>query len=159
MLQTYGSFRPTGFDHAGAFLHDQQDWLVAPCTHNRDSGIREESNWHAQHETLSQCDDEDWEEHSFGHWACGWFEIAIVRPGSTAADRMEELVRVLNDYPILDDQDYSEREWIAAHESWQYTSLADRVAILAKHDLCRFAARRDEIPTGLPYWDDFYEAY
>ena len=110
-MKTYSEFRPTGFDPKGLALEDRQDWLVAPCGHNRDSTLLDESNWATQLKALPEGDDA--EIHCFGHWACGWFEILIVRPGSAAAKEAEELEGALSNYPVLSDEDYSEREFEA----------------------------------------------
>ncbi len=117
-MQTYSKFRPTSCDPAGLNLDDQQDWLVLPCSRNRDSGPLDESNFACTLKSLGgECDDV--QVHRFGHWACGWFEIIIVRPDSAAATEAEEIETALSDYPVLDDSDYSEREQAAANETWQ----------------------------------------
>lgn len=158
MLATYQSFAPTPFDPAGSFLSERQDWLVAPCSITRDSGILELSNWRSMLHAMDPSDDSpDVEVHRFGHWGPGWYEIAIVRPGTGAHDIALEISSSLEDYPILCEDDYSEREWESACESWEATDTGDRIKILARHGLSIFAARRDSIPDGLPYYDDFHD--
>ena len=44
-MKRYSEFAPTGFDSAGAFLPDRQDWLVAPTAQNRDSETLDKSNF------------------------------------------------------------------------------------------------------------------
>src|SRR4029453_2987792 len=105
-LQTYREFAPTGFDRAGAFLPDQGAWLVAPVSVNRDSDLVTKSNWEVQGIALDDAAG-DYEIHRFGHWACGWFEIAIVRPGSECARVAEEIADQLADYPVLSESDLS----------------------------------------------------
>jgi len=60
------------------------------------------------------------EVHRFGHWGPGWIEIILVDPGHyhtlwTAG----EIVCSLADYPVLDEEDWSEREFEAAGETWE----------------------------------------
>lgn len=132
-METYKTFRPTGFDHAGLGLRDQQDWLVAPVTRSRDSDPLTESNFKAflkalggESDTVQVC--------RFGHWACGWFEIVILDP----ADKLrvaeaEAMADALEAYPVLDDEDFSERESAAAEQVWRdcYND-GERVAYIRK---------------------------
>jgi len=74
------------------------------------------------------------EVHRFGHWACGWFEIILVRPDTNAAKTAEEIEAALADYPILDECDHSEREMGAANETWQCCfSNAERIKYIRDH--------------------------
>ena len=130
-LQSYADFAPTGFDSAGAFLEDQQDWLVAPVGLNRDSGALESSNWHAFLASLPGPEGGAWDLHRFGHWACGWFEVIILRPGSAAVGVGEEAQRALEDYPVLDESDLSDREFEDACESWDAWGLREAWGALA----------------------------
>lgn len=157
-MQPYSQFRPTGFDPAGAFLwNEQRNWLVAPVTQTRDSDALDRSNFRVAVRELhtANCGD-DWQIHRFGHWGPGWFEIILVRPDSLAAKLAAEWESSLSDYPILSEEDHSELEWEGACEAWTMLSTRERIAILSRHKLNIFAARRDEIPQGLPYFDDFY---
>ena len=118
----YREFRPTGFDHSGLGLPDRQDWLVAPCSQTRDSGLAEQSNWSCQAKVLEEADPDgtDHETHSFGHWACGHFELVLVRPGSQAATEAKSLESALAYYPLLDDNDHSQREYDAQLEAIEF---------------------------------------
>jgi hypothetical protein len=115
-MKTYREWSPTGFDMRGLNLHDRQEWSVAPCILTRDSDNLETSNWHAIRIALRDVDPsgDTWEEHAFNHWACGWFAIILVRPASAAHTTAEDCERRLCDYPILDENDYSEREAVDA---------------------------------------------
>jgi hypothetical protein len=46
----------------------------------------------------------------FGHWANGWFEIALVKPGSKAEAIARDIEKGLEDYPVIDEDDFCERE-------------------------------------------------
>jgi hypothetical protein len=147
-MKTYSEYRPTQFDTAGLALDDKQDWLVAPCGRNRDSNLLDESNWDCLVRLLEACDPEgnDHEIHRFGHWACGWFEIVIIRPGSACEKEAADCEAALADYPILDDMAYSERTCDAVFEYWGGLSLKDRIEECARAGVSIFAARRNECP-------------
>lgn len=132
-MQTYKQYRPTGFDPSGLGLSDRQDWLVLPCGRNRDSDCLAESNFASALASLGG-ESEMVEVHRFGHWACGWFEIILIKPGTDAATEAERIEAALSDYPILDDSDFSEREHEAAQQAWRdcYTD-AQRLEYIAEH--------------------------
>lgn len=116
-METYAKFAPTSVDPAGAFLEERQDWFVAPVSRTRDSDCLSESNFDAALEALGG-ESEDVEVHRFGHWGPGWFEIILVRPGSPAESIAVDLERRLEDYPVLAEDDYCEREMEEANRVW-----------------------------------------
>lgn len=148
-MQTYGEYRPTTFDRAGAFLPDQSAWLVAPVGLNRDSDALEESNFHSALAVLGG-ESDTVQIHRFGHWACGWFEIIIIDPADAARVAEAEAIEpALADYPVINEGDWSEREWTRAADYWRSIGVRERVDWIKRY--CRksasiFAARRDEIP-------------
>jgi len=99
-------------------LDDRQDWLVLPVSQTRDSGELDQSNF-AQALELLGGESETVEVHRFGHWGSGWFEIIIVRPYSKAHPLALIIEERLADYPVLNEEDYSQREFDAASEFWQ----------------------------------------
>lgn len=160
----YRKFAPTGFDPAGLNGHDmgtdddpdRSEWMVAPVSRTRDSGPLAESNFAAFLEIVGG-ESDDVEVHRFGHWGPGWFEIILIRPGTAAVEEAERAESSLEDYPVLDEMDFSEREWEAAEETWRWTSLRERVRMIgeARARCARwscanppsvFAARRNEVP-------------
>ena len=112
-MEKYRDFRPTAFDARGLGCDDQQDWLVCPCSRTRDSGTLEISNWEAMLACLEEVDPdgEDFDIHRFGHWGPGWFKIVLVRPGSAAHAEAERIENHLTNYPLLDDERYSQLEY------------------------------------------------
>lgn len=116
-METYSKFAPTALDSPGAFLEERQDWLLAPVSRTRDSNCLAESNFAAALEALGG-ESDDVEVHRFGHWGPGWFEIILVRPGSPAEGIGAELERQLEDYPVLAEEDFSEREMEEANRVW-----------------------------------------
>lgn len=144
-MQTYKEYSPTSFDPAGLNLPDQQDWAVLPCGLNRDSGCLDQSNF-ATAVTALGGESDTVEVHRFGHWACGWFEIIIVKPDTPQFALAEEIENSLADYPILDDSDFSEREWDMVTEYWTGMSVRERAEYCGRCDISIFAARRDALP-------------
>jgi len=115
---TYKEYAPTQFDREGLGLESKQDWLVF-IGQNRDSDALERSNYTCAVESLEAVDPEnlDHKVHSFGHWACGWLEVVIVRPETAAHKVAEEIEACLASYPVLDDSHFSELEW-SKHTNW-----------------------------------------
>lgn len=123
-MERYADYAPAAHDTRGLpFSGDhrddpnecRQEWLVAGG-HNRDSDDLGESNWDTTIACLAECDP-DGKDHDvirFGHWACGWVEIVLVRPDSAAAKEAERIEAALSDYPVLDESDFSEREYDSA---------------------------------------------
>lgn len=124
-MKTYGQWAPTGFDTRGAFLPEQQDWLVAPVCQTRDSGPLDKSNFQAMLELLGG-ESETVQVHRFGHWGPGWFEIILIDPKDTAAVKTaDDAEASLMDYPALDDEAYSKLEYEEYLESWDYWGRRD----------------------------------
>ena len=129
-MQTYKEFRPTCFNAAGAFLEEErQDWFVVPCGRTRDSGELDQSNFDTALAILGG-ESETCEVHRFGHWGPGWFEIIIVHPSRES--EVEAIQESLENYPVLDDEDFSRREWEAYAEGWESYGAKDFVRLLAK---------------------------
>lgn len=130
-MQVYSEYAPTGFDSKGLGLEDRQDWIVV-CGKNRDSKLWEECNFDAAVSMLGG-EGEDVEIHRFGHWACGWLEIVMVRPGTEAANQASKIEASLENYPLLDEDDYNERVFTEAQEVWKTCyNNEDRLAYIRK---------------------------
>jgi len=57
----------------------------------------------------------------------------VVKPGSKAADVAQEIYTALQDYPILDESDFSEKEQGCFDESWDAWLERDCLADVGKH--------------------------
>lgn len=134
-MKTYATFRPSQFDTAGLGLEDRQDWLVVNVFQNRDSGCLDRCNFECAKEAIEAVagDDESVEVHRFGHWANGWFEIILVRPGTKAALEAEEIEAALADYPILNEERHSEMCHEEANLLWKDLSQKYRQEYYKKH--------------------------
>jgi len=145
-------FAPTQFDSPiGWFpaLEDQKDWLVAPVGQARGSGALSRSNFEVAECELDTLDPNqvDHEVHRFGHWGPGWFEVIVLRPDTPCAIWGEETERALEDYPVIDEEHFSQTECDEVEESWKYTSLAERVTLCREGRVSIFAARHDWPPS------------
>lgn len=145
-MEAYGTFCPTQFDRAGAFLPDRSSWIVLPWSMNRDSRPLEVSNFETAWSKLREA--EECERHRFGHWANGWFELILIRPGTEAETLADGLIARMNNYPCLDEDDCSRRERDEALQTWAHCySLRERVDLCREFGVSIFAARRtDELP-------------
>lgn len=116
-MKAYKDWAPSAFDTRGLFLPDRQDWLVLPMGRNRDSNVLDEINFDVALEMLGG-ESADVFLACFNHWACGWFEIILVRPDTDAANKAKDIESQLEDYPILDDDKYTEVAQERANEMW-----------------------------------------
>lgn len=106
-------------------VEDAEKWSIV-YTHNRDSGLLDQSNAAVISKAMAPFADDDdpdvvFESHS--HWACGWisgFSIRVFDASGAitqAFTQYHELAQAMDDYPILDESDYSERELTATLEN------------------------------------------
>lgn len=107
-------------------LEDADQWAVL-YTHHRDSGLLDQSNAAAIADALEPFIEADTadpdviaEHHT--HWAVGWidgFAVRVYRNSQVtdAFRRWHELSERKSDYPILDEEDYSRREYEATLEN------------------------------------------
>lgn len=81
------------------------------------------------------------------HWACGWIEwIAIHESDAAALECADEMAGALSDYPVLDDEHWSELEWTEAHDYWESMDVRERAYYCERAGISIFAARRDYMP-------------
>lgn len=105
-------------------IPDSDNWAII-YTSNRDSGLLDQSNADAIAEAMNpftEGDDPDVVMESHDHWACGHvdgFSIRVYRDGEiTEAFRTyHDLMEQLDGYPILNEEDYCERELDATLEN------------------------------------------
>lgn len=105
-------------------LEKPEDWAVI-YTHNRDSGLLDQSNAAVIRKALmsfSEEDDSDVVFESHTHWAVGHvdgFSLRVFHNGeiTEAFRKYHDLAEQLAEYPILDEADYSEREYNATFEN------------------------------------------
>jgi hypothetical protein len=106
--------------HRRRELDDPDSWSVI-YTQHRDSGLLAVSNASVIAEKLAPFadgDDPDVVAGRHDHWACGWtdgYSIRVYRDGriTDAFRAYHELAEQMADYPVLDESDYSQREYDA----------------------------------------------
>ena len=107
---------------------DDENWAIVYLS-NRDSGLCNQSNesailgelkpWIGWHKDA----DCDVEEISHGHWACGHIDGMLIRVYRTdgsitdAFKKYAELAARIEDYPLLDEEDHTRREYEATLEA------------------------------------------
>ena len=126
---------------------DSENWTVV-YTSNRDSDLLTESNAAAiaaAMEPFTEGDNPDAIAERHSHWACGYVDGYSIRvygedgePTAAFATWCDIQAR-LDDYPVLDESDWSEREWNDTQKN--LTEQGEYIA--RKHDL--------ELPDGWQY--------
>lgn len=106
-LTLFKDYRPTSFDSKGLGAHDQGDWIVLPVILTRDADTLEQSNFHTALKIMGGKSDTV-NVHGFNHWGCGYFDIIVVHPSREA--EAQSIYDSLESYPVLSDDDYSERD-------------------------------------------------
>ena len=118
-------------------IDDPDDWAII-YTHHRDSGLLDQSNAAAMADALrsfSESENPDVVFESHSHWAVGHvdgFSMRVYRDGeiTEAFHTYHGLMEQLDGYPVLDEADYSSREYEAALENiedaaWRFKSTYD----------------------------------
>lgn len=137
--------------------NDYSDYYVV-IGRNRDSCLRTNHNYEEVWERLNDVQDELEEEDNteygwliganFGHWAVGWIELILVHESAPQMliDSAEDIIYDLDQYPILNEDEYYRKVYEAADEYWRQMSLRERIEMCKEHDVNIFAARHDYIP-------------
>ena len=108
---------------------------------HRDSDCLTESNFFTVLARLGG-DSETVQVNRFGHWAVGWTEaIFIHKSDSEALLLADAMAEKLADYPVLDESDFSEREWERATSLYEGQSLSGRIDDVKSYGMPCFAAR------------------
>jgi hypothetical protein len=117
-----------------------EGWYSAGFGQSRDSDALEASNFQVAYAELSKLSTDVDGDSSVqiireGHWAVGWVEwIAIHSSNITALERARKLCERANDYPVLDEEDWSRREDEECERTWhEGFNASDRVDYLRRH--------------------------
>lgn len=105
--------------------------LVLPFTYCPNvADLLDESNWATIKAALVEVDPDsnDHQVASFGHWATP-YDLMLVRAGSEAHTVAERLMASCADYPVMNEEDFSEREYAA-----QCEGIADCIRSLTIED-------------------------
>lgn len=81
------------------------------------------------------------------HYAVGWIEwIAIHQTATKEIEIAKGIEERLDNYPILNEDGYTQKVFDAAYTYWQSMPRKERIRVCAKYNICIFAARRDDLP-------------
>lgn len=81
------------------------------------------------------------------HWAVGWIEwIAIHESDTKALEIAESILKALEDYPVVNEDHWSNLEYEEACEYWERMSIRDRVEYCQRAGVSIFGARHAYIP-------------
>lgn len=127
---------------ANYFGAEWPDWYPV-VGHSRDSDDLEESNYQTALARLQAIEEPtEWAhdgppvlEIRESHWAVGWVEwIGIHKDAEDALREGDKIREELEGYPVLDDDDFSRREWEHAETIWRECySARERIAYLRKN--------------------------
>lgn len=101
---------------------DAEEWCIV-YTSNRDSGLVDQSNAAAIEKIMGEFPETECIAQSHNHWACGYvdgYAIRISNPDGSFTGAFlawRDIVQSLEEYPLLDDSDHSEREYEGACEN------------------------------------------
>jgi hypothetical protein len=120
--------------HRGYDLEDADQWAIV-YTSGRDAGLLSQSN-HAEIVKLlapfTKGDDPDVVFESHSHWAVGHvdgFSVRVFGNNGEITEAFTEFCRIkerLDDYPVFNESDYSEREYEATLENYRSEMWAVR---------------------------------
>lgn len=155
-LQTFREIMTGGgidnYSNFGRHGFELDDWAIV-YSRTRDSSCLDNSNFDAALTALGG-ESDTVQIHSFNHWAVGWIEHIFVDPASKEKMEIAESIQSqLSDYPVLNEEDWCEREFNLASEYWEQCSIADRIDAIQRYGMGAsiFAARRPELPQDLDY--------
>ncbi len=125
---------------SSAYWGERGHWFIAAAQH-RDSDCLTRSNFRSFKSALKEFD--SWQSNdegaycveSFNHWAVGWVEYLLVNPECKAAIELADKLREkLKDYPVLDENDFSNLENDEANEVWRNCySPSERIKYIREH--------------------------
>lgn len=122
-------------------------WAIT-FSKTRDSGITEQSNYDAIKGDLEERFPKDVSDEHFRHFAVGWIDHLLVRmldkngKVTKAGIAVLEWKDRLKDYPIADDEDYSEREYRATIDNIKFEGSLDQETAKVVYDWFRDADQR-----------------
>lgn len=115
-------------------------WLIAAAIH-RDSGALERSNFEVMEKrlrgdsTIAASEIEAVAIERASHWAVGWIDYLLVNPESgPAASLAQSMIEAIEDYPVLDEEHFSQLETDEADQIWRdcYRER-DRIQYIREH--------------------------
>lgn len=130
-------FGHTAFDNRANYSGpDFSEYLTVPWTTHRDADALQRTNFAAalaKLQAASTYPDDPPSALRQGSWAVGWIKCILIHPADAGAiARAEELGDAYEDYPVLDEEEFSRVEWDEASDCWESMSIRERAALRAK---------------------------
>ena len=122
-------------DSHANFLCDDSEYLdwYGVAGQSRDSGCLERSNFRCILEALGG-ESATVRVERYGHWAVGWIEEIYVAPDSEAFKTATAIHNALEDYPVVDEEDFLNMETEEALSTWQnYFSNSQRIEYIREY--------------------------
>ena len=149
-MQKYKDYQPTAFDPKGlnADILEIENFLVIPVIQTRNSKVLEKTNFQAAIKILDG-ESKQVQIHRFNHWGPGWFEIILINPNDKGImEKAKSIEESLENYPILDDELYSQLEWNEMYDLWESMSLSEKIELCKDENVSIFSARSKKVPDG-----------
>ena len=136
-------------DKRGREWFEPGAWGFSPIGTHRDADTLTRSNWEVITRDLLERFPDAFEVYHTSHWAVGWYDhLAVDTSNETAMLALAEWCAALADYPVANENHWSELEFNEACGYWASMSVADHVDALSHASgVSVFAARRDELPS------------
>lgn len=128
--------------HVGAdasYRGERGDWHIV-IVKTRDATPLERANFDAALDRLKG-ESDDYTIETSGHWAVGHVDFLVVAPFTNAYALGRCIVDDLEDYPVLDDELYSQYEHDGVDSYWQGADMESRIGCLKQNGDSIFAAR------------------
>ena len=158
--RTFNAFQDeggmTGLDGWKNYIGPDVEGYIVIST-NRDANTLTRANWESACKSLDADNSPHVSIHGFTHWACGWYELLIVAPDApeSVLKVAAEIICALADYPVLDDELYSQMEHDERAEYLDNGGLSDAFALLGCSDYSRFDKDSAEY---CAVWDAAYDS-
>lgn len=132
------------FKRDSAYWGECSDWLVVATTH-RDADCLTRSNYRCLIQLMggkgtegakgSQSINDNVRIEEASHWAVGWVQYLIINPEAKELVALaEQALERLEDYPVLDEEDFSELEREEADEVWKSCyCVKERIEYIREH--------------------------
>lgn len=137
-LTKYGKYNPTCWDSRSNYMGNtsQDHWYVAPVIKTRDASILELSNFEYAENVLKAGKTPGCVINGYGHWACGHYDLILIHPWRhDLLELAQEMQYTLEDYPLLDEDDFCQKEYEETERLWDSYGYEDLSKELAER-LC-----------------------
>ena len=116
------------------------------ATVTRDSSLIERSNWNSFITRLDEIGSERaacYEIIHCRHWSCGWIDFLVINPRNIKMIELaEEILEKLEDYPVIDDDNYYQMLYNKTAEFWNSCGIEERIKYAKRARVSILRARK-----------------